>query len=263
MGWVEVEDASLWVEVGGNGPPLLLLAGMFSDSASWGPLIAPLEERFTVIRPDNRTTGQTKYVGDVTVEQMARDAASVLEMLSARPVHVVGHSLGGTLAILLANERPDLVASLAVMATFPAKRPHLVALFEGLCRLRQTADPDWLRALYPWLFAPPFFEDRRNVEAALMAATAYPHAQTLAGMEQQVAAFAAFDPSILAPIPQVPATAIFAEKDLIVPLNEATQACAALGLTETQVIEGAGHSLHWDAPDATLDQLMKHLDGVS
>lgn len=256
---VETTGARLHYEIGGDGPPLLLLAGMFSDSASWGPVVADFEARFTVIRPDNRTTGRTRHEGPATVEDMARDAGRLLDALGLGPAHVVGHSLGGALALLLADERPDLARSLTLSCTAPLPRPHLVSLFDGLCRIRATAGNDWLRALYPWLFAPPFFDDPRNVEAAMLAAGAYPHAQGLEAMREQVAAFAAFDPFVLTPVSALPTLAIFAGEDLIVPEALARSRLADLGIADTVTIPGAGHSLHWEAPEAFVAEIMRFL----
>lgn len=259
---LHTEGADLHYEVGGSGPPMILLAGMFSDSASWGPVVAPLEARFTVIRPDNRTTGRTRHEGPARVEDMARDAAALMAALSLGPAHVIGHSLGGALSLLVAGDRPDLVRSVTLTCTAPLPRPHLVSLFDGLCRIRAVAGNDWLRALYPWLFAPPFFDDPRNVDAAMLAAGAYPHAQSLPAMRDQVAAFATFDPATLAPVAGIPARAIFAGDDLIVPEPLARARLAELGVTEAVTIPGAAHSLHWEAPNAIVDEILKFLSRI-
>ena len=256
---IETDGASLHYEIGGDGPPLLLLAGMFSDSASWAPVVPALERHFTVIRPDNRTTGRTRHEGAARVEDMARDAGALLDALALGPAHVVGHSLGSTLGLLIAGDRPDLIRSLTLSCAAPLRRAHLVSLFEGLCRIREAAGNDWLRALYPWLFAPPFFEDSRNVEAAMLAAGAYPHAQGLEAMREQVAAFAAFDPFGLTPVRGLPALASFAGEDIIVPDALARARLADLGIADAVTIAGAGHSLHWEAPESFVAEILQFL----
>ena len=55
---LERDDLELHYEIEGDGPPLLMIAGMASDSASWAPLVPLLTPHFTLIRPDNRTTGR-------------------------------------------------------------------------------------------------------------------------------------------------------------------------------------------------------------
>ena len=51
-----LKDITLHYEVDGSGPPLVLLAGMLSDSATWAVIAPLLTQNFTIIRPDNRTT---------------------------------------------------------------------------------------------------------------------------------------------------------------------------------------------------------------
>ena len=260
---LSLPDGRLHYEIGGSGPPLLLIAGMLSDSASWGPLVTPLEESHTVIRPDNRTTGRTQHDGQARIEDMASDAARLVNALGLGPAHVVGHSLGGTIALLLAGIRPQAVRSLTLMAAAPLNRPHLVALFEGLARIRARTEEEWLRALYPWLFSPAFFETPSNVEAALLAARAYPHAQSLPAMEEQTRAFAAFDPGTIRPVGAIPAQAIFGATDLIAPQALAEPVLRALGVETFGCLPDAGHSLHWDAPEATLAAITRWLESLA
>jgi len=256
---MQTEGAEVHYEIGGNGPPLMLIAGMLSDSASWGPLVQPLERHFTVIRPDNRTTGRTRHEGAARVEDMARDAARLLIKLDLGPAHVVGHSLGGLIALQLASHGA-VPRSLTVAAASPVRLPHILALFDGLCRLRRQGGADWLRVLYPWLFAPGFFETQNAVEAAIFAAQAYPHGQSAEAMAAQVAAFAAFSPLSLPHVGAVPARALFASHDLIVPRAAAEARKRALGVGEVIEIANAGHSLHWDQPEAMVTALLPLVD---
>ena len=75
-------DITLHYEIDGSGPPLLMLAGMLSDSASWGALAPLLTAHFTLIRPDNRSTGRTTpWRAETSVGQMARDALALMDHL--------------------------------------------------------------------------------------------------------------------------------------------------------------------------------------
>ena len=57
---LELPDLSLHYEDRGSGPPLLLVAGLASDSFSWLPVATPLAVRFRTIMPDNRGVGRTR-----------------------------------------------------------------------------------------------------------------------------------------------------------------------------------------------------------
>ena len=79
---LKLDDISLHYEVDGSGPPLLLHAGMLSDSATWAPLVPLLTEHFTLIRPDNRSTGRTTP-GDApnSGAHMAADVLALMDHL--------------------------------------------------------------------------------------------------------------------------------------------------------------------------------------
>ena len=186
-------DITLHYEIDGSGPPVLLLAGMLSDSASWGPLVAPLVAAgYQVIRPDNRTTGRTTpWDAEVSVQHMAQDAVALFDTLNIAGAHVIGHSMGGLMAMELAGLfGSDRVASLSILASAPVRVPRTMAVFDTLREIRENTNGEtlWLKALYPWVFQPTFFTAPENTDMAIAAAQAYPHAQSLPAMAHQIEA---------------------------------------------------------------------------
>jgi len=131
-------------EASGSGPPLLLIAGMMSDSASWAPLVPLLEPHFTLIRPDNRTTGRTTpWNAPASVGIIAEDCAALVSHLNTGPAHVLGHSLGGMVGLRLAVTHPKAVKSLTLAAAAPLRLERNVVLFKTLLAFRRSnAAPD-------------------------------------------------------------------------------------------------------------------------
>ena len=254
-----LSDVTLHYETGGDGQPLLLLAGMLSDSASWGPIIAPLQARHTVIRPDNRTTGRTTpWNAPVSVGQMARDAQSLMDALGYDMFHVVGHSMGGLMAMELAGLVSPRIASLTILASAPVRVPLTMAVFDTLRDIRGSADGEtlWLKALYPWMFGPAFFANPENTQVALDAALAYPHAQTLPAMAHQIEALRSFKPETRPSDITCPTQVLFAEHDLLIPEGQARKVFSAIPSVSQSTIADAGHSIHWDAPDAVTKHIL-------
>jgi len=246
-------------EVSGDGPPLLLIAGMMSDSASWAPLLPLLEPHFTLIRPDNRTTGRTTpWDAPASIDIFAADCAALLAHLNLGPAHVFGHSLGGMIAWELACAFPDHLRTLTLAATAPLRLQRNVALFKNLHAIRKSnAAPEvWLNALFPWLFSPALYDMDGAVEQAALASLAYPYAQSTDAFGHQIASLDTYAPDPNTP-PKVPLQALLARDDLIMPLGLAQQ---ALGDVTTHVIEGAGHSIHWDAPDVVAAHLRSFIE---
>ena len=252
------DDITLHYEITGTGPPLLLLAGMLSDSASWTPMIARLSKSFTLIRPDNRTTGRTvPWDADCSFPIMAADALALMDHLGHAKFDVAGHSMGGLLALELAEIAQDRIERLSILASALGRLPRTVAVFDALLAIRRAPEGErlWLRALFPWVFGQAFFANPQNTETALEAALAYPFAQSAEAMAQQIAMFRAYRPAVDLAKLALPVQIILGGQDILVP-NEASRAgFAALPDATTHVIDDAGHSVIWDAPEAVASLL--------
>lgn len=99
-------------ELGGTGPPILLLHGLMGRADTWRPVARWLGAHGRLLGLDARGHGRSGTRGPWTVRRMAADAAEVLAPHG--PGVVVGHSMGGLHGIALAAARPDLVRALVV-----------------------------------------------------------------------------------------------------------------------------------------------------
>jgi pimeloyl-ACP methyl ester carboxylesterase len=166
-----VNGIDLEYEVFGEGEPLLLIMGLGAQLVSWPRAFVDglVERGFQVIRFDNRDVGLSTKFTDIpvptlamamraevsrrvarkhagyTIENMADDAAALLDDLSIARAHVVGASMGGMIAQSLAIRHPDQVASLCSIMSNTGDRRHgriHPALFRYARTFLATADPD-------------------------------------------------------------------------------------------------------------------------
>ncbi|MFC7546867.1 alpha/beta fold hydrolase [Plantactinospora sp. GCM10030261] len=100
-------------------PPLLLIHGSGASGACWGPMVPMLARSHHVIRIDLPGCGQSPPGPSYDVPVQASAVAALLDDLGVPSTTVVGHSSGGYVATALAEQRPDLVASLALVSTGP------------------------------------------------------------------------------------------------------------------------------------------------
>ena len=119
-----VPGASLYYEVSGSGPTLLLIPGGPVDADGWAPILGFLEERYSVVRYDPRGISRSRLEDPetVSVETHADDAARLLQAIGGEPAFVLGHSGGGVIGLALVERYPDLVK------TYVAHEPPLVEL---------------------------------------------------------------------------------------------------------------------------------------
>lgn len=255
-----LNDVTLHYETEGSGPAMVLISGMMSDSASWHILMRALTRHFTVIRLDNRTTGRTTpWDAPVSVQHFVDDILALMDHLGHDRAHLVGHSMGGLTALELAARAPQKALSVIAMTAPLVTDARMFAVFDGILKLRQQAsDPaTWLHAFYPWIFRPGFFENPANVEVAIGAALAYPHAQSPQAMAHQMSALKAYRPTDQIARITAPTLALYAGHDLLVNETSNRAAFARIPQIAQRIIADAGHSIHWDAPDAVAAQIIE------
>jgi pimeloyl-ACP methyl ester carboxylesterase len=109
--------ARTWYDELGAGEPLVLLHGGLSDARFFEKNAGPLAERFHVFTPDARGHGRTPDVqGPLTFDLMADDTIAFLEGVVGGSAHLVGHSNGAFVALLIALRRPELVRRLVLVS---------------------------------------------------------------------------------------------------------------------------------------------------
>lgn len=125
----------------GAGDPIVFLHGMGTSAATWNRCMELLQDRFTVVAPDLLGHGESPVLDDpaeYTRDRTLIDLDDILSELDGSPV-LVGHSLGGYLALAYAATRPDAVRGVVVLNTGPgyrddAKREEWSALTPGAHR---------------------------------------------------------------------------------------------------------------------------------
>jgi pimeloyl-ACP methyl ester carboxylesterase len=117
--YVEVGGARLWVEDDGDGPAILFLHGGLGDSRLWEPVAARLRDSFRCVRYDFRFFGRSE--GPDEEWSSVDDVVGVLDALGIDRAAVVGLSMGGGVALRVAQEHPDRVT--AVVHVAGAVRP--------------------------------------------------------------------------------------------------------------------------------------------
>jgi pimeloyl-ACP methyl ester carboxylesterase len=117
--YAELDGVRTWYAEHGDGEPLLLMHGGLLDSRSLEPNLTALAERFHVYTPDRRGHGHTPDVdGPFTYGLMADDTIAFLERVVHGPAHLVGHSDGAIIAMLVALRRPDLLRRLVMVSGY-------------------------------------------------------------------------------------------------------------------------------------------------
>ena len=125
-------------------PPVLLLHGALGAAATMAPLAERLTPHFTVHGLDFRGHGASPDPGvPLTMELLAEQVAAYVTAHGLAPARIFGHSLGGYVALQLAEARPALVSRVATLAMKLAWTPEISA------QMRRQFDPATIRARAP------------------------------------------------------------------------------------------------------------------
>lgn len=132
----------------GDGEPLMIMHGVFGSSDNWQTLGKEFAEKFKVYLIDLRNHGKSPHSDEFNYEVMAEDVVSLMKDEQIRNAHVLGHSMGGKVAMSLATRYPDKIKKLVIVDIAPKHYPpHHQEIFEGFrsvnlssLKSRQEAD---------------------------------------------------------------------------------------------------------------------------
>ncbi len=151
MPYANANGINLYYEECGEGDPLVLIHGLGSSLESWAVQVPIYSEHFRVIAFDNRGSGRSEKPDyPYTMEQMADDAAGLLDFLGIEKAHFAGKSMGGMIAQWLGIKYPDRVNKL-VMGCSSAHRDQVGDLLVRTARdITDKAGPraGWVFALF-------------------------------------------------------------------------------------------------------------------
>lgn len=105
-------------------PPLIILHGLFGSADNWRSHIKRWHEQRRVVAVDLRNHGRSPHTPGMRYEDMARDVIDVMDRLDIRQCDLLGHSMGGKVAMTLARCYPERVARLIVADIAPIAYEH-------------------------------------------------------------------------------------------------------------------------------------------
>jgi pimeloyl-ACP methyl ester carboxylesterase len=209
-----------------------MLHGGFATIETWEAQAAALAERYEVFLPERRGHGRTPDVeGPLTYEAMADDTAALIEALGIGPVHVIGWSDGGSVALYVALRRPELVRKVICMGA--------AAWFDGLTPKAQAG----ARNLSLDHMPPSMIEAHRNLSP-----DGPDHLPIFfAKMKALWAAEPNMTPDELGRI-TAPTLVMLGDDDVLTVAHASTMA-ATLPDAQLAVVPGTDHGLLFEKPD--------------
>jgi pimeloyl-ACP methyl ester carboxylesterase len=227
--YTQLGDLNTWWDVHGDGGPLVLLHPGGADSRAYDSNLDGLAAAFRTYRFDRRSQGRTPDVGGpITFAQMTDDTIAFIETVVDEPAHLLGHSIGAPVGLLVAQKRPDLVRGLV----FSEGVFHFQGWLPGVLDPLPPDVHEFLGGLYAEV-SPHGAEHWPDVWARLD----HEHHQAPALTRDDLAAIA------------TPTLLMFADNAGEVEIEHIHAMHRALPDAQLAIVPGTGHGLLADKPD--------------
>ena len=253
METIHVNGIRLTYERRGTGMPMVLLHGYPLDHQIWDDVVPVLADTFELIIPDLRGFGGSSTVDSFSaMEDYAADIAALLDQLEIQKAAVVGHSMGGYVALAFARLYPDRITGLGLVSSQVLADPP--DRKEG--RYKSAADvADKGIAGVVATMTPKFTADPRLQEFAKQVM----ERQQPAGYISALKAMAErVDSTPLLSSIRFPVVLVHGDADSLIPIDRAREVKAAIPGAHLVEVSGAGHMPMMEAPQKTAEAL-KHL----
>jgi len=260
---IEIHGQPVTYHKMGDGPPILLVHGITSSSRTWKSVMPRLAEKYTVIAPDLLGHGRSsKPQGDYSLGAYASGMRDLLVALDVPKATVVGHSLGGGIAMQFCYQFPDRVSRLALVDTGGIGREVNPAL-------RAAALPG-AEYVLPILFTPTLHDAGLKVRNFLAGIGLHGSAD-VEGVAEGFASLTEADArrafvntvrSVIDPSGQrvsaadrlyltrdIPSLIVWGDHDRIIPVSHADLAHELMPGSRLEIFPGAGHFPFNDDPE--------------
>jgi pimeloyl-ACP methyl ester carboxylesterase len=256
-------------------PTILLIHGMAGNSRTWKDVMPALSEDFNVLAPDLIGHGESaKPMGDYSLGAFASGLRDLLAVLSIGPVTVVGHSLGGGVAMQLAYQHPELVDRLVLIGsgglgrevswllrilTLPGAEYAMPLIFPHFVREPGDAVN---RAIHERGFGIPQLgemwraysslsqAENRKAFVRTLRAVIEPGGQTVNATDRLYLAAA------------MPTMIVWGDRDQIIPIAHGRAAHEAIPHSRLEVFEGCGHFPHVEDPERLVETIRDFVDST-
>ena len=271
---VRIHGHDVGYRMAGSGPALLLIHGLTGSSTTWREVMPALADRFTVIAPDLLGHGESaKPRGDYSLGAFASGIRDLLVTLGIQRATVVGHSLGGGVAMQMAYQFPERCERLVLVNSGGlGKEVHAILRAVTLPGAELVLPVVLLPQVQRFLADLGAIAGRVGFRLGVRGAEIWRSYSGLTETRGRVAFIhtvrsvidvtgqrvSARDRVYLAR--EVPTLIIWGDRDRIIPVSHAYAAHELMEGSTLRIVEGADHFVPFEAPAAFLDALLGFID---
>jgi len=230
---------------------VLLSAGLGGAAAFWGPQMAALGEHFRILAFDQRGTGRNAepLPEPHSIAHMADDAVAVMDASGTARAHVLGHALGGLVALEMARRHPTRVGHLALVNAWAKVDRHTERCFDIRLGILRSQGPGAYVAAQPLFLhtAPYLSAHHEKIAAEIAHGTA--HFQGDDNLLRRIGALRAFDATEDLSRITAPCLVAASRDDLLVPYTASERLAEGLPHAQLWLTDFGGHAFTVEHPE--------------
>tara|TARA_R110002110_G_scaffold2756_5_gene13415 strand:+ start:25072 stop:25857 length:786 start_codon:yes stop_codon:yes gene_type:complete len=250
MAQIDANGISQYYDVQGDGPPLLLVAGMGGTANYWAEQVAYFSRANTVISYDQRGTGRTSHEPVTGIEQLRDDLLALLDVLGFDAVDYLGHSTGGNIGQIIAIENPERLRKLVIYASTTHGDAYRSKVWRVRRSILENQGPELYGDMSSLMLYPPdwiaenaeLLEKQQAAQVAMLAPVSV--------MTSRIEAVQAFDRRSQLSDIHVPTLVLCARDDRQTPAYFSAALAQAIPDAEYSLLDYGGHACSRTVPDA-------------
>lgn len=251
MPHVEVNGQRLYYEVHGEGEPLLCVHGLSVDTLGWTLQVPVWSQKFRTIVFDNRDVGQSSRAReDYEIADMAADTLALADALGLEEFHLLGLSMGGTIAQEVALAAPRRVRSLTLVVTFAGGGAWARAQGrQWAARAPQMSAEERVDELLLLSLSEATFENADGIAFLRQLMLSNPNPQEPAAFVRQLLATSRHEARDRLGALALPVHVIGGAHDVLLPVWKSQELAHLIPGASLTVLEGAAHGVNIDAAE--------------
>jgi pimeloyl-ACP methyl ester carboxylesterase len=260
------QGCHLAYEISGVGPPAIFIQGVGVHGGGWIPQIRTLAEHYECLSFDNRGLGRSQPLGArLTIQQMAQDTLALMDVQGWKSAHLVGHSMGGLIALHIALSARERVRTLSMLCSFARGRDTMrlsPAMLSTWLRTTIGSKPQRRKAFLEIVMPPSALAGSDHASLASELAPIFGHdlAHQPPVATKQLSAMVRYDATPrLAELAGLPSLVLSAAHDRIAPPRIGRAVAASIPGARFVEIPDASHGVTIQRADRINALLMEHL----
>ena len=264
--YIETNGVRLRVQITGHGTPLVMIMGLGAPGDKWKHNYELLGRYFTCIIPDNRGAGGSDKpeVEAYSTDEMSEDILGIMDALGIENAHVMGVSMGGAIAQLVALKRPEAVKSLILTSTYASPSEAFAKALGFLAQFRESIDPGTLKQLNLWMTYGQYTQMHhpQKIERSIADDAALPGAMPDYAYRAQCRACLSHNTAARLHELKMPVLIAAGAKDLFMNMEKTMELVNGIPQAEFYLCPEGGHVHQWEYPEPydniVLGFLLKH-----